>query len=487
MPKSKTKKASNQRGRPRKEAQDDTSTARRSSRPTKGLHSRFDQPEQVEPTTPSVVATEEDSPDQSDIESEESHVENVPVDNRPPQSQEPEAPGTSKTLPPALLQQINNVVAQYMSNKGTFPQQPLDQEEGFQPPPQRASAQLDSVDGQDQPQQRKNKKSKKSRRKRREHHSDSDDDDDQGKPDHKRRKSSGQSRRGSIKTTGNRNTSHLNPLIPFPNRLLTSDESEDSDLEEVEPPRAVRQSFGLLVGQTLSSKKLTDIMDDKFVEFNTLLPDATKEDHSLVLETTKTGHPKFKVENTKKFITLERWNEAFGIFTAAYTSNRASASETHNLILELLTYQRDVNGLARKNLAWWQYDRQFRIDKSNNPLLFSYGHLRHDLITCITIDRQPFREARAGRPFQQKDANRQRWSGNSGFQARDRSRSYSIPPGFCVRYNLPQQRCQAPPGKCAYKHSCPQCNNRHPIFLCKEIAKTTSNHSSNKDTSSNSH
>ena len=246
--------------------------------------------------------------------------------------------------------------------------------------------------------------------------------------------------------------------------------SEESDYELEDPDPVVRQSFGLLVGESVSRKLRQKIIADKYIEMFELLPEAATLDQHLVLKTSKKGESLSIVkEATPRFITLDQWNQAFASYISVYITKATTLKQSRNLTIEMLTYQRDVNSLAKQELPWYKYDIQFRRDRSVNPSRFTFAHLRHDLIANLrTLPRtypnfrQPFRANTGFQNRFQTSGNRYQDSPQRPNQNRQR-----VPPGFCYGFHSKFGRCNTKgQGQCKFKHICPTCKGRHPLHQC---------------------
>ena len=120
----------------------------------------------------------------------------------------------------------------------------------------------------------------------------------------------------------------------------------------------------------------------------------------------------------------------------------------------MLTYKKDVTGMYDAAVDWFNFDQHYRMDREVNPCRFST--VRHDLIRQYENKaKQPFRDD-ATRP----DGGLRRQRRQPGAQ-----RSKFVPIGYCGKYHNPETRC--PDQDCRYKHSCPNCKDKHPTFLCK--------------------
>ena len=255
-----------------------------------------------------------------------------------------------------------------------------------------------------------------------------------------------------------RQTLSAHPSDPHTNAV-------DSDMESIVPVPAVRQSFGLLVGEHISQTLRQKIVTDKYVDMHDLLPENTKAEQHLVLTSSLSGDNLRLLKDTKDVkISLDQWNQAFVHYMAIYSTTVAPNLQ-RNLFLEMLTYQRDVNTLARQDLPWWRYDSQFRRDRSVDPLRFSFATLRHDLIASLTVSRrnnQPFRDSFRQNKFSSND---RRFNHRTRPASKTDGRS-PCPTGFCFKYHATNEKCQTQ--NCKFKHECFKCNQKHPIFMCKQ-------------------
>jgi hypothetical protein len=157
---------------------------------------------------------------------------------------------------------------------------------------------------------------------------------------------------------------------------------------------------------------------------------------------------------TKKFTTIDEWNEAFAIYMVTYLNKPTTAAETQLLAQELCTYQRDVNNLHKDGLPWYDYDRRFRQDRETTQ--YSFASIRHDLMLNATMSRtNRYQNPKPNQPFRGTKPldNQKKPSGPS-----------TTPGGYCFTFNTPGQRCQR--ADCRFKHNCSSCGSRHPTYLC---------------------
>ena len=214
-----------------------------------------------------------------------------------------------------------------------------------------------------------------------------------------------------------------------------------------------------------------------------LLEDSiTKEKPMYMVQQQSGRKPKWVADSSPKFITLDQWNEAFASFMAIYHTTAKTLQESHNLVLSMLTYQRQINSLASINKPWWKYDIQFRRQMNANPGRFTFADLRHDLLLNLEM-RQ--RSTSSNRQFQQIQRQSQqpfRTSSNRGSHSQASfAKSYQptssttapnagaggVPKGYCFKFHTPGYRCPDV-SKCTYKHECPKCATPHSLQTCKK-------------------
>ena len=234
-------------------------------------------------------------------------------------------------------------------------------------------------------------------------------------------------------------------------------DSSEEDIQSEQEDAPSRQSFGLLVGQTVSDKQAAKIKSGKFVEFADLLPQNYKKKNRVVLTTTTSNEVQLERPTSQKYLWIDQWNEAFLIYMSVYVEKAESAQEAKLLTKELLTYYRDINTLAKQNLGWANYDRQFRKDRAVQRTPISFATIRYDLM----LDAQM---AKSKDGFANRTQLQRRFRNNTGNRASNTTHQ-RIPTGYCIQYHLPDRRCYRNP--CNYKHVCPTCNLNHPTFMCK--------------------
>ena len=148
-------------------------------------------------------------------------------------------------------------------------------------------------------------------------------------------------------------------MVTFP--PLANDAESGSDIEDVPFQPTVRQSFGLMAGEHVPLALKQKIISGKDIDMYDLLEESVTKERALYMVQPKSGgKPKWVRDSTPSFITIEQWNEAFASFMAIYHTTAKNMQESHNLILSMLTYQLQINSMAKVGKPWWKYDVQFR-------------------------------------------------------------------------------------------------------------------------------
>lgn len=187
------------------------------------------------------------------------------------------------------------------------------------------------------------------------------------------------------------------------------------------------------------------IWRDEYVPLHQLLhQESSKYTESLTLALCPDPNNQLGIRLTKpkpSTLTLQQWEDAFLVYMAVYT-------ERHSVCPQMCTYMRDVKDLARRGANFLYYDEQFRIERATTHCNWESVHtgLRFQAVT-------PFRAPQ--KPQQPK------------------SNTTRIPNGYCHAFHARGTMCHAP--KCRYKHTCPNCEERHPIYRCTKSSQNSQN------------
>lgn len=240
------------------------------------------------------------------------------------------------------------------------------------------------------------------------------------------------------------------------------------------PPSAPLQPASRLLPSNNLSRSATDkILAGEFVEFSTLLPDASVGNsgghqggrHILQLEL-QDGLPLRVVEDTpqqpraRHVHDIATWLEAYSVFM--HTILQVAPHRA----LELINYQSLILEANRRFLpaGWMAYDRSFRqaaardaslrwdCIEGNVWQLSVTGHARPQCTSCnqthppTPSGRCPFRPFRSGNP-------------DGPYTARP----------ICRNYNA--NRCS---GGCGRSHICTECRGPHPATVCSSASQSSS-------------
>jgi hypothetical protein len=257
------------------------------------------------------------------------------------------------------------------------------------------------------------------------------------------------------------------------NRKKTKQKSKVSRIEVVSASEDEDWSrscskFGFLVGHNVTEKLKLKIQSDKFVEMADLMPSSDDHKNDLILKNSDEG-VRFVNARKRKYMSIENWNQAFGVYMSVYIETASSLAEAILLMKQMLTYQRNINLFARRRESWYLYDKYFRKDResSSSPTLFS--DIRHDLILDLNMqaksDRPNFDQDKPfRRSFRSFDRN---FNGSRGGKFRNTSNA------ACFLFNDQHKRCER--SRCQFKHNCSKCGGRHPRFLCDRATAAAEN------------
>ena len=235
-----------------------------------------------------------------------------------------------------------------------------------------------------------------------------------------------------------------------------SDNSRDGyDTEEDQELALLRESFGMLIGENLPAKQRQKILSGKFVEMAALLPRNYTRESDTVYRITKRGISP-ATQRFNKFITIQQWNQAFGVYKSVLVESAETLAEAKTLVKQLETYHRDINTMAEQGSHWRDYDRVFRSDMAERKSGVTFGTLRHDIMLNVSQNRTPApndgRRFRARRDRQSAPRNR------GAFRADFKQQSNE-----CFRFNS-QRGCTFT--ECKFSHTCTKCGGTHPAVRC---------------------
>jgi len=267
-----------------------------------------------------------------------------------------------------------------------------------------------------------------------------------------------------VRTPKRRSSSSSPTTTTTDNSTSSSDSYSDDHHKQYDRPIA---SFGPIVGQNVAAKLRKKILKNKFVEMSELLvrtaPNFTDE---FILKLGKDSTTKF-VKNKPKFdIPFPIWSEGFDIFIAVILDQAHTTSAMKNLVQSLLTYKKEITTIHKMGGDWAGFDRHFRMDRETNKC--PWATIRHDLhLQYVNTKRQPFHS-----PGAQRQQTQQKTPGVQNIKTRE---GISIPHGFCVDFHSKVGQCTRGTN-CFFKHKCPRCSNRHPVYRSCNQPTNTAKH-----------
>ena len=222
------------------------------------------------------------------------------------------------------------------------------------------------------------------------------------------------------------------------------------------PPRPV-VTAGVEIGAHVPPNVKAKIWRDEYVEFAHLLPSTTYQQQSYTLSLDPGSRSNFgiKVQKPKpNNLSFDQWMDAFIIYMGIYTAK-------HNVAPAMCTYLRDVKSLAVRGANFRHYDEQFRVYRQTTHC--SWAELHYGIWFQAT---QPIRQ------------NNNNNKSNQGWEktGQNKSSPFHVPRGFCVHYHSRGKFCKNSQ-KCTYKHTCPKCSEKHPMYFCETNTKTSSDNS----------
>lgn len=212
----------------------------------------------------------------------------------------------------------------------------------------------------------------------------------------------------------------------------------------VKPPQISCRPLHLRVPPKLKQK----IWDGEFVDLAQILEDQSNLKYTLQLD--EYGSVGLTQASQKKFLTIERWTDAFCIFSSVFRQKYPECTEG------LATYQHVVRNIAKAGGNWYTYDTSFRRLKQTASDM-QWGSLEQELY-CMAMTSSRSKSLPYNRKNNTTTTNS---TGNSNFRSNV---------GTCFRFNK-GTHC----GGCKYAHICGKCGGKHPQFKCADkTSKPTS-------------
>ena len=180
------------------------------------------------------------------------------------------------------------------------------------------------------------------------------------------------------------------------------------------------------------------IWRDEYVQLSQLLPQQSAqygEEVTLALSQETNNNLALKITKPKAAnLTLQQWEDSFLVYMAVYT-------QKYNVCTAMCTYMRDVKDLGRRGANFLFYDEQFRLERQTTHCNWDSVH------TGLMFQ--------ATTPF--------RFNTNK-HEAKPKPVPYKVPKGYCNAYHTRHTVCKT--SNCSFRHECPVCEDRHPIYRC---------------------
>ena len=217
--------------------------------------------------------------------------------------------------------------------------------------------------------------------------------------------------------------------------------------------RPVMLASGVPAGGNIPLRIKQKIWTDKYIDFHDILHPETQNTYYMSLSG-QNDTPQLNFQpKRKRSLSETEWSAAWDDYMAVYTTKYPSQ------LNDMITYSKTIKDFMRLGYNWQHYDIMFRTDREYTKC--SWAALRVDLQISISTQR-------SFRPPLSKNTDKSvnNYSNNQ------------TPPGYCFKYHDKYSKCTSP--SCPYKHFCPRCGAKHPLYwLCKSTPNT--NYSSKKD------
>ncbi|XP_069109002.1 uncharacterized protein, partial [Argopecten irradians] len=158
--------------------------------------------------------------------------------------------------------------------------------------------------------------------------------------------------------------------------------------------------------QKVAPKLRQKIWDGEFLDLSQILDEQTAPKYTLQLD--DSGSVGLTQANQKKFLNIERWTDAFSIFSSVYRQKYPEATEG------LATYQHVVRNIAKAGGAWYTYDTSFRRLKQT-AIDMDWGSLEQELY-CMAMTASKSKPQSSNRK-QTFPSSSQHTSGNHTFRS----------------------------------------------------------------------
>ena len=246
--------------------------------------------------------------------------------------------------------------------------------------------------------------------------------------------------------------------------MMTDDITNDHLAMLAHPmPRPV-VSAGVDITAHVSATMKAKVWRDEYLDLHLLLPANSyqQESYTLAFDPTQSHQVGLKVNKPKpKNLTISQWEDAYLIYMAIYTTRHPTCAP------QMCAYMQDIRMLAKESANFRLYDEQFRQFRASTHC--EWNTIHQGIWFQAT---NPVRMSN-GRPN----------NSTSNNNNRNYKQPFQAPRGFCNSYHSKFQTCNFG-SKCRYKHTCPHCQERHPMFNCNDKSKSKNEQHGNKQQSS---
>ena len=251
-----------------------------------------------------------------------------------------------------------------------------------------------------------------------------------------------------------------------------SDESDESDDDDSVPYSA----YGTNIGSTVKQKLREKVKKDIFVDFSKLLPTTLDDFQDEVMLKFKNNRTRLYKKRSYKELFYHDWSFAYDIYMSIYVETAITASDAIKITKDMLTYKSRVTQMYKKGQAWAKFDIHYRRlreadrapwDKLRNSLFWQYSSTEGNRDTFRPQDRNnnPWHRTQNNSTQKQQTPQASTSNAKSHMYTADGNK---VPFGYCLTFHTRKRKC--PHGEsCTYKHRCPECDSKHPVFVkCSE-------------------
>jgi hypothetical protein len=233
---------------------------------------------------------------------------------------------------------------------------------------------------------------------------------------------------------------------PTPPSSTTIGEFQNIPITMGTPIHRPMHAAGVPIGTNIKDLVKAKIWELKYLELRDLLYPNQTPSYLLQLADNDSNSPQLNLSPRKrKSLSETEWGAAMDIFVSIYVQKYPAQ------LNDILSYCQHVKDLMRNAANWRQYDYQYRLDREFSHC--SWLLVRQDL---------ELRAFRSPTPTQTNTSKNNNFSSSRQGFSPTSSSSNKPPSGYCFAYHQKGARCET--DNCPYKHTCPKCQQKHPMF-----------------------